>query len=555
MISKYGTNVTTLIGSTHGNKSDCNVDDITAKAIGDFGPWQLRISVLMALLKLPMAWYQLNIIFMAPPQDFWCEKPDSLSEYSEEEWRKICIPHIEEHPCLIFDPQMLSLSPAMDRAVIPLVECKRFVYNDSLFKRTITSEWNLVCSKHWLVHLTQCVMMWGVLLGGIVFGVIADKYGRRIPLMVAIVTQSVCSYIASVLPWYWWWLGVWFMLALASGGLGIISFVICMEAVSGKWRTTIPILYQLPFGFGSAVMACLAYFLRDWRQLEFALATLSSLYILYWFWIPESPRWLLATGQTEKAIEVLKQAAIQNGREDDIFSIEHLLPKCKGHKRTGPGFMAFFKSSNMRMKTLLLSANWFCTGLAFYTFSQYLGLIGGNIFLAVAMSGIIYVPGGLVCVFIVTKLERKTTVWAFQFLTALCFVFILLTPRDVFQNDWPRLLFAAIGFGGLAGSVSALYLYSGEMFPTLDRNAGVGGVTTFARISAMMAPGMVGLDSLLPDLPLILLAIISFAQMLLIIPLPETKDYPLPDTLEQAENFTKKSQRIHGGDNSKFGFM
>lgn len=77
------------------------------------------------------------------------------------------------------------------------------------------------------------------------------------------------------------------------------------------------------------------------------------------------------------------------------------------------------------------------------------------------------------------------------------------------------------------------------MFPTLDRNAGVGGVTTFARISAMMAPGVVGLDSLLPDLPLILLAIISFAQMLLIIPLPETKDYPLPDTLEQAENFTK----------------
>lgn len=81
-----------LTESTHGNKSDCNVDDITAKAIGDFGPWQLRISVLMALLKLPMAWYQLNIIFMAPPQDFWCEKPDSLSEYSEEEWRKICIP-------------------------------------------------------------------------------------------------------------------------------------------------------------------------------------------------------------------------------------------------------------------------------------------------------------------------------------------------------------------------------------------------------------------------------------------------------------------------------
>lgn len=91
----------------------------------------------------------------------------------------------------------------------------------------------------------------------------------------------------------------------------------------------------------------------------------------------------------------------------------------------------------------------------------------------------------------------------------------------------------------LQGSVPALYLYSGEMFPTLGRNAGVGGVTTFARIAAMIAPGVVSLDDYIPDLPLILLAIISFAQMLLIIPLPETKDYPLPDTLEQAELFTR----------------
>jgi hypothetical protein len=46
----------------------------------------------MALLKLPMAWYQLNIIFMAPPQDFWCEKPENFEKYSDEEWRKMCIP-------------------------------------------------------------------------------------------------------------------------------------------------------------------------------------------------------------------------------------------------------------------------------------------------------------------------------------------------------------------------------------------------------------------------------------------------------------------------------
>lgn len=72
--------------------------------------------------------------------------------------------------------------------------------------------------------------------------------------------------------------------------------------MSGKWRTTIPVVYQLPFGLGSAVMAGLAHWLRDWRKLEMALAVLSSMYIIYWFWIPESPRWLIATGRTEQAL-------------------------------------------------------------------------------------------------------------------------------------------------------------------------------------------------------------------------------------------------------------
>ncbi|XP_013192365.2 organic cation transporter protein [Amyelois transitella] len=521
----------------------CNVDDITSKAIGDFGRWQLKVTVLMAMLKMPNAWYQLNIIFMAPPQDFWCEKPELFSQYSDEEWRKICTPLVEERPCFIFDPDMLSLNPRMSKALMPLVPCTKFVYNTTIFERTITSDWDLVCSKRIFIFIIQCTLMWGVLLGGIIFGVIADKYGRKIPLMAGIVIQSVASYVVSILPWFWAWLGVWFILALASGGIGIVSFVICMEAVGGKWRTSIPVLYQMPFGLGSTVMAILAYWLRDWRKLEFALATLSSLYIMYWFWVPESPRWLLATGQTKKALEVLKVAAKENNTEQNLNDTQDLLPKCEGIKEKGPGFIAFFKSKNMRLKTILLSLNWFFTGMAFYTFSQYLGLIADNIFFAVALSGVISLPGGILCVLIISKTGRKKTLWLFMVVTGACFIGIKLVPRYLFPNDWPRLLFAGIGFAGLGGMVPALYLYTGELFPTVGRNAGVGGVTIFARIAAMISPAVVGLDELVPDLPLIIVAITSIAQIFLIIPLPETKGYPLPDTLEQAEQFSNKKYK------------
>ncbi|XP_072932797.1 organic cation transporter protein-like isoform X3 [Epargyreus clarus] len=441
-------------------KLNCNFDDLTSKAIGEFGRWQLWISVLMALLKLPMAWYQLNIIFMAPPQEFWCVKPNSFHKYTTEEWRKMCAPQIEENPCLIFDPDVLLIAPTMERTLIALVPCTQFNYDTTTFTRTIVSDWNLVCTRHWLVHI-----------------------------------------------------------------------------VGGKWRTTIPVLYHLPFGLGNAVMSALAYWLRDWRKLEFSLATLSSLYILYWFVIPESPRWLLATGQRDKAIEVLNNAAMVNNKQKDFQIVKKWLLSCKETIIEAPGFLAFIKSKNMRMKTVLLSGNWFCTGLEFYTFSQYLGAIGGNIFLTVALTGIISIPGGILCVYIITKFGRRTTVWIFQTITAACFLLILFVPKNIFANDWPRLLIAGTGFAGLAGTVPALYLLSGELFPTLGRNAGVGGVTIFARIASMIAPLIVSLDDVMLDLPLIILSIVSFAHLFLLVPLPETKDRPLPDTLEEAEQF------------------
>lgn len=84
-----------------------------------------------------------------------------------------------------------------------------------------------------------------------------------------------------------------------------------------------------------------------------------------------------------------------------------------------------------------------------------------------------------------------------------------------------------------------LYLYSGELYPTLGRNVGVGGVTTFARVGSMVAPFILSLDNYLRDLPLMLIATTSFLQMILLYPLPETKGKALPDTLEEAEQIRK----------------
>jgi len=60
----------------------------------------------------------------------------------------------------------------------------------------------------------------------------------------------------------------------------VTSFVLCMEIVGGKWRTIVPILYQIPFGLGNALLAVFAYLIRDWRHLHLTISVLSGLYVL-----------------------------------------------------------------------------------------------------------------------------------------------------------------------------------------------------------------------------------------------------------------------------------
>ena len=59
-------------------------------------------------------------------------------------------------------------------------------------------------------------------------------------------------------------------------------------------------------------MTFLAYWLRSWWKLQLAFAIFSLLLVLYYFWIPESPRWLLENGRTKAAKTVLLDIATVN---------------------------------------------------------------------------------------------------------------------------------------------------------------------------------------------------------------------------------------------------
>lgn len=105
--------------------------------------------------------------------------------------------------------------------------CTSWTYQSDYFDSTLVSEWNLVCGRAYLAPLYKSAQLLGSLAGLVLFGVLADLYGRwlmmaiMIPLQVAtyFVTATTTSYAVAVAMR----MAFGFVVAGAMKGVGIIS--------------------------------------------------------------------------------------------------------------------------------------------------------------------------------------------------------------------------------------------------------------------------------------------------------------------------------------------
>ncbi|CAH0752514.1 unnamed protein product [Diatraea saccharalis] len=301
----------------------------------------------------------MSIIFLAPPMNFTCADNRSAGEF--------------ENSC--FD------------------NCTSYKYDHSVFHETIISQWNLVCDREWLKNLTQTIFMLGILVGNMVFGHLSDRYGRRIPFLGAVFLQLISGVTTAYSVNWYMFTTLRFLLAVATGGTMVTSFVLTMELIGAKYRDTVGIIYQIPFNLGHLTLPLFGYYLRDWNMFQLAISLPSVLFLSYYFLLPESPRWLLTAGKTEEAAKIMKVAAKRNNLPTDSIqsTTQKLAVEVSNKNEEHASFLALFRTPRLRARTLAICFNWFVCGLCFFGVSQYIGHVSGNIFTNVAISASIQV--------------------------------------------------------------------------------------------------------------------------------------------------------------------
>ena len=120
-------------------------------------------------------------------------------------------------------------------------------------------------------------------VGAFVFGLVADRYGRRIPLMANLVFYSVCEVASGLAPDYRTFLVLRALFGIGMGGEWGLGASLAMEKVPPRLRGTISGLLQEGYaaGYLLAALAYLVVFPRwGWRPLFF-LGGLPALLALY----------------------------------------------------------------------------------------------------------------------------------------------------------------------------------------------------------------------------------------------------------------------------------
>ncbi|KAF5284078.1 hypothetical protein FQA39_LY17127 [Lamprigera yunnana] len=512
-----------------------NSIDILEETIGSFGKWQCRIVFLMSLLRIPLAWIQLNIVFIAPTVDFWCKPPEFYQNVPVEEWKSIIQLNDTYANEVSGSTSCYMMNIFHFSNSTPYIPCQwGYEYNLSEIRSSIITEWDLVCDKRILVDITQTTTMFGILLGMMVFGTAADRFGRKNVLMTAICLQILSGLISTVSPWYGVFLFFKFLSAWASSGLMTISFCIIIEVVSGSTRATAVIITLIPFGIGYSMMAVMAYYIRDWRYLQLTQFVFCFLFFGYYWLIPESPRWLLSVKRQDEAIRILEDAARVNGIDGSEIS-----KKVKTYKQINStnrvSLISAFKFSKLRKHALILSLKWFINGIIYFGVYQLSGTSNQNIYLSVFFVGLISIPGNLSAVIFAKKFGRRISIAVANAFTAVCLLILLFIPTNVHYYTIIETLHLGGAVYGITISYPTLHLLSGELYPTVLRNSIVALNMMCAKVGGMLAPFIVSLADSNGYFTFLVLGSTSLLEIIPLIFLPETLNAKLPESIEDAE--------------------
>uniref|UniRef100_A0A3Q3WYI3 Solute carrier family 22 member 3 n=1 Tax=Mola mola TaxID=94237 RepID=A0A3Q3WYI3_MOLML len=508
--------------------------------VGAFGRCQKRIFALLCLLSLPFAGVYVGIVFQGFTPDHWCRDPAVMERrhacgWNLEHARRLTLPLVngsgalQPSTCTQYDldwnaTALTCHTQEVNLTGVAVTTCKDGWEYDYEGRKSFVTEFNLVCSDAWLVDMFQSIVNVGFLASSFAFGYFADRFGRRLSFLLSNILNFITGMILAVAPNYISILVFRSVFGFAVKGGWMTSYVLLTEIVGVEYRRTVGILYQMFFSLGNLLLPLLAYFIPDWRWLQVVFSVPYLFFLSYYWFIPESPRWLISQRNSSKALEIAEAMAKENKKK--LSNNYETLTDDDGDSMSA-SLLDLFRTPKMRKYTLILMFNWFTSAVVYQGLIMRVGITGGNVYVDFLISGLVEFPAAFLILFTIERIGRRLPFSAANIVAGVsCFITACI-PDSL---PWFKTLVACVGRLGITMAFEMVVFVNTELYPTFVRNLGVSVCSSLC-------------DFWL-ELPLIIFGVVAIIAGGLVLLLPETKGVPLPDTIDDIEFPNRKKEDI-----------
>ena len=374
--------------------------------------------------------------------------------------------------------------------------------------------------------LLPLVAIAGTVAGSLLWGSLADLYGRRATILLSAL-MYVATAVCGFMPSYGWNLVMCAAMGLAAGGMLPIVYALLSESVPARRRGALVVaLSGLGAALGYLVASGAASLLipaYSWRSLWLLGVPTGLILVVLRRFIPESPRYLVAAGRGAEAASVLARYGIR--------TVPAATPAVAPVAPRG-GMRAVFAAA-YRTQTaaiVLYGLGWGIVNWGFITFlPTFLTAAGAGTDAPALLftSSLFAVPAtGLAAVLYARWSSRRTMVCYALATAAVLVGFGLLRPERP-GSGTALVVLTALLLTAAGGMIALLAPYATEVYPTRLRASGSGLAAAAGKAGGLFGPLLIGSAPRIAALALVSAVPVAVAALVLWRAGAETAGRPL----------------------------